>query len=210
MKRRGIKLKTRVLISIILGGVGFILTFGDGWDSIKWDSYEKIKAVETAIEREFKKEPEPDWSTIEEITGSLCWENQKIAKAKALSRYKEEPINIVEVWYRSSWDNRFEDSKKHWRTLPFKILTCFGVATLVFVVLAILTFLLLTIISWLIPRLSQLWDFLLDEISEMSQAIQGKRDRCPGSKKEEEDPGKGKIEDDTLQSKAQEIEQENQ
>ncbi|MBU1615798.1 hypothetical protein KJ693_10905 [bacterium] len=53
---------------------------------------------------------------------------------------------------------------------------------------------------------TSLWGSLLDGISELSQAIQGKRNRCSESKEKGKKPRKGKIEDDTLQSKAPEIE----
>lgn len=187
MEKKSIKLKTRFLISVLLGIVALIIGFSVSMSEPSGDTPEKIKEVETAIKnmcQDIGKEQKikfddgaivdvicagPTWEKIEEITNSLVYANQKIAKAKALLYYQVNPIPEIFSWDKYLWESRNEISKEDWaiQTLNSRISISIGIAALSCLGCIIGVFLLLIIVNWL-------WYFLLHRISELSQAVQGK------------------------------------
>ncbi|MCE5341245.1 MAG: hypothetical protein LLF92_08990 [Planctomycetaceae bacterium] len=187
MEKKKIKLKTRVIVSIILGTIGLVIGFCASWSEPNGDTPQKIKDTEIAIEKlcadigkksqDIKGNPEWmkddilvafSWKDLEKITNSLIYQNEKIAKAKALIRCESNPIPQY-AFDDYLWNIRFEVSNEKWQiqTTSSRIFLGIGIAILSCFGTIVGTFLTLTIIPWL-------WYLLLGRISELSQAIQGK------------------------------------
>jgi hypothetical protein len=190
MEKKKIKLKTRFLISIVIGILAFIIGFCISWTERSGDTPEKIKETEQAIEKLCMyigkeggdvKDGEANvpawrrdvilafsWKDLEKITDSLTYQNEKIAKAKALIRCEANPIPKYS-FDDYLWNDRYEVSNHEWKiqTIGSRIITGIWIAVLSCIVTAVGIFLILTIMSWL-------WYFLLERISELSQAIRRK------------------------------------
>lgn len=187
VEKKKIKLKTRVIVSIILGTIGLVIGFCASWSEPNGDTPQKIKDTEIAIEKlcadigkksqDIKGNPEWmkddilvafSWKDLEKITNSLIYQNEKIAKAKALIRCESNPIPQY-AFDDYLWNIRFEVSNEKWQiqTTSSRIFLGIGIAILSCFGTIVGTFLTLTIIPWL-------WYLLLGRISELSQAIQGK------------------------------------
>jgi hypothetical protein len=183
MEKKKIPSKTRIIIALVCGCIcligGFIVSFNDR----SGDTTEEIRHVEDAIDIECadigKVEHDsnidanlvllaPSWDKIGTITRPLIYTNEKIAKAKALLRCQANPIPSGSL-ENYLWENRFDISKQDWKiqSIGSRILGSTFVATIAFFVSIIVTYLTLTIGTWL-------WYFLLNRISELSQAIRGK------------------------------------
>ncbi|MDD5010666.1 MAG: hypothetical protein PHQ00_00915 [Phycisphaerae bacterium] len=177
MEKKKIKLKTRVLISVVFGVFALIIGFCISWAERSGDTPEKIRETEQTIEGLYKEADKETqdifdrisfWENIEKITNSLLYQNEKIAKAKALIHCKESPIPSGS-FDEYLWDNRYEVSSHKWmiQTFGSRILVGIGIAILSCLGTTISIFLILAIAPWL-------WYFLLGRLSELSQAIQGK------------------------------------
>lgn len=188
MEKKKIRFKTRLLISISLGIIALIVAFFVSWNNPSGDTPEKIKEAETAIEKEFedigkvkeeivdKETGEtiklvdlgPTWEKIDQITNSLIYTNEKIAKAKALLHYEENPIPSYS-WWAYLWENRYTIGNQDWKIQSYssRIVISLRIALLSCIGSIVVILLILTLMPWL-------WYFLLDRISELSQAIQGK------------------------------------
>ena len=186
MEWKKIPSKTRLLVALILGGVALITGFVISLNNPYGNTIDETQQVENAINEEFataeemikKGEKKGDrfadlvygveFEKIEEITGPLVYTNQRIAKAKALLRFDENPIPSYSFDY-SLWTNRFDISKQDWKIQSFssRILTGTGIGFGVFFATTIIAYLILTIVPWL-------WYCLLNRISELSQAIRGR------------------------------------
>jgi len=108
------------------------------------------------------------WEKVDEITSQLVYENKEIAKAKALLHFENNPVPS-DLFDSYLWKNRFDVSKQNWKiqTSYSRILTSTGIGFGIFFAVSIITYLILTIVS-------RLWYFLLNRISELSQAIRGR------------------------------------
>ena len=179
MNNKKIKLKTKLLISCILGIIGIIIAFPLMWDNRYGNTPEEIKQVEITIKKitqkptelDFLPDWDPDWNEIEKITEPLVYENERIAKAKALLYYKENPMpeKKLRLLFDDLWRERHIIRKQDWKiqTTTSRILISSGVAILTGIGTILCVFLLLTIIPYF-------WCFLLQRINELSRAIQGK------------------------------------
>lgn len=176
------ELKTKLLISFICGIIGIIIAFPRVWDNRYGNTTEEINRIENSIRDLFQKAPllkesnngrarlVPAWSEIEKITEPLVYENQRIAKAKTLLYYKENPMpELLVDNLNNLWEERQVISKQDWKiqTTISRILISSGVAILIGIGTVLCIFLLLTIIP-------HFWCFLLQRINELSRAIQGK------------------------------------
>ena len=191
MEKKKITLKTRLLISASLSIIAFIGVFIFSWTNSSGDYPEKIKEIEAAIEKEIgnigkdkvitykdklgeTRELIDDldiftWVNIDQITEPLNYSNEKIAKAKALVHFKKNPLSSTDYLWSDLWEKRFEVSKQNWKieTFKSKIFKSLGLGVVALVGSVIIVFLILLIIPWL-------WYFLLERLSEVSQAIRGK------------------------------------
>lgn len=179
MEKKKIKLKTRFLFSVVLGILAFIMGFCGSWFARFGDNPQKIKETELAIKElcnDIGKEGDFkgsillafSWKDLEKATDGLVYENERIAKAKALICCKEKPA-YMPSFREYLWEARYEVSSREWVIQAFgsRVLIGLGMAVLSCVGMAIGIFLILTIIPWL-------WYFLLERISELSRTIQGK------------------------------------
>jgi hypothetical protein len=151
-----------------------------------YPQYNDMNDVELATKTHAKYYPEKDfndfarhffnkiakeeftWEGIDKITSPLVYENERIAKAKALLRFNENPIPSYS-FDNNLWTERFDISKQDWKIQSFssRIVTSAGKGFVLFFVSIIISYLILTVIPWI-------WYFLLDRISELSQAIRGR------------------------------------
>jgi hypothetical protein len=137
------------------------MPIGFGFDSV-YDNNEtgtkKIRLISESC----------SWEELEKITRSLVYDNEKIAKAKALVLCKSNPIPDYSL-DDYLWNDRYEVSNHEWKIQTFgsRVLVGLGIAVLYSIGTAVGIFLILTIIPWL-------WYFLLGRIIELSRAIQGK------------------------------------
>jgi hypothetical protein len=185
MENKKIKFKIRILLSCIIGVTIGVITFPIVWNNPFGNTTEEINQVENAIEQMFQKQGEigsvHDWINVEEIISPLVYENGKIAEAKALMHYSDNPIqerlseNIVSYGYL--WLEKDEVSQQPWKiqtklsrfiiSLGTSVLSCLGSIISVFLILTFVPIMLFIFIS-------KVWYFLLKRISELSKAIQGK------------------------------------
>ena len=107
----------------------------------------------------------PPWSELEAIWEPLTWQNQRVAKAKALLHYDSNPSSFESY----AWDGRFVAASEPWhveeagqfllRRLQGAAIGGAGGFGAVFAFLLLL--------SWL-------WKFLLARLREVSDAIRGR------------------------------------
>jgi hypothetical protein len=182
MEKKKIPSKTRVFISLILGCtfliVGFVASFNEPWGN----TTHEIRQVEDAINKEFSLEDSEmwrpksavlvldlkQWGKIKKITSPLVYENERIARAKALLHFGNNSVPSL-FFDESIWESRSEISKQEWIIQSFssRILTSMGIAASIFFASTIISYLVLIIVPFL-------WYFLLSRISELSQAVRGK------------------------------------
>lgn len=181
MEKKKIPSKRRILIALIFGGIfligGFIVSFNNPYGN----TTEEIQQVEDAIGKKFGSPFEqfkivalakPDdferfWTEINK-TIQLAYENERIAKAKALLYFENNPIPSYS-FDNNLWTERFDISKQDWKIQSFssRILKSVSKGFGLLFVSTIITYLILTIVTCL-------WYFLLNRISELSQAIRGR------------------------------------
>ncbi len=187
MKNKKIKFKIRIILSCIIGVIAGIITFPNVWDSPSGNTPEEINQAENVIEKLFQKLGEinfvPDWSSVEEITSPLVFKNKRIAKAKALMHYSDNPLPIPDpknkfsLVFDNLWDERHKISQQPWKiqTKLSRFLISFRTSTLACIGSILSTFLILTFVPILLfIFIPKAWYFLLKRISELSKAIQGK------------------------------------
>jgi len=187
MEKIKANLKKCLLISIISGILASIAAFVISWSNPSGDDPRKIKQVEQEIQKlcvgigketEFinnktgnKFNATPlcfSWQELENITTSLIYENEKIAKAKALTYCKANPIPEYSFW-TYLWNEKEKISSSEWKiqTVNSQILTDSGIALLCGIGSLSGIFVGLIVLFWV-------WYFLLERISELSRSIQGK------------------------------------
>ncbi len=179
MEKKKIPSKIRVFIALVLGGIFLIGGFVVPFNNPHGNTIEEIQQVEEEIDTipkhrltldEMATIPKSELmlEEIDKITSSLVYTNQRIAKAKALLLYFKENPKPSDSYDSYLWENRFDISKQDWTIQNFssRILTSTGIGFGIFFASSIVTYLILTIVPWL-------WYFLLNRISELSQAIRG-------------------------------------
>lgn len=186
MKTKKLNLKIRIILSFILGLIAGIITFPTIWNDSSGNTPEEIRQVESAIEKLFQKQGEidfiPDWSNVEKLTSSLVFENERIAEAKALMYYSDNPFlkpdhenrselsgdNLLNEKHKEPnrfagimdgvndnlWSERHKVSQQPWKiqTKSSRFLTSFGISIISCIGVSISTFLILTFIP-IIPSL---------------------------------------------------------
>ena len=194
MEKKKIKLKHRIVIAIIGAIIALVMGFIEVWNNPSGDYPEKIASIEKTLNNEIKnigkeiikirnkesgevKEITDDlgiftWEKIEQITRPLTFENERIAKSKALLYYKQNPIPSLsprDLLLDDLWQERYKISKKQWSVQRFaaRLFKSLGIGFIYCVATLISTILLLTIIPWL-------WYFVLERIGELSKTIQDK------------------------------------
>lgn len=216
MRKIRIKLKDRFIISLVVGIIALTIGFLIMQDNINQqrDTHKEIKRVQnnvTSLLQEIKayasaETPKENphfeyllednnlWEEIIELTSSLTYRNEQIAKAKALMHFEKKPfpdedydkddplsVSLADILHELPddyiWHNKEELSKRDWKTVSIlEILwKSFGVGVLAGVGGGLAIFLMLTIIPILIfTFIPMCWKFTLKRISELSKAIQGK------------------------------------
>jgi hypothetical protein len=107
----------------------------------------------------------PSWAELEPMWRSLTWNNQQVAKAKAMLHWSSKPTDLESY----TWDKRSSLAAQPWQVegkrklLAKRILFASGGAVAGF----LLTFIALALLVWS-------WRFLLARIRELSDAMRGK------------------------------------
>lgn len=169
MEKKKIPLKTRIIIALVFGGIFLISGFFVSFNNPYGNTTQEIQQVEDAIGKEFadigkvthefdEKSGKtfelvclgPTWEKIQEITRPLVYENERIAKERALLRFNENPIPSYS-FDNDLWTERFDGSKQDWRIQSFisRILKSTGKGFAFFFVSIIIVYLILTVVPWL-------------------------------------------------------------
>lgn len=155
-----------------------VVGFFFAWDEQqrKHDTLKEIISVEKNIETLFNSKMGtelPLWEEIERITDMLVVPNKESIQAKALLNYKENPISrgnlFADLIVDELWENRYQLSKQKWQV---QTTACRTLISLVRSIgWSIVTILFVFFILTLVP---ELWYFILERVTELSQAIQGR------------------------------------
>ena len=165
----------RKLISFGLCFIALLISLPTAWNRQTGDTTEKIKQVESAIKDIYQSKDGlhfvPDWNETEmnKLNDGLAPENKSIATAKALMYYDENPIPRPDIFDKIEWEGRFTTSQQPWkiRTTSSKVLSTVAIA----VGIGVATTLAALFLLFVMPLI---WFFILQRISELSKAIQGK------------------------------------
>jgi hypothetical protein len=165
----------RKLISFVLGFIALLISFPTVWNRQAGDTPEKIKQVESVIKDIYQDKDGlhfvPVWNETEmnKLTDDLATENKSIATAKALMYYDENPIPRPDIFDKIEWLGRFTTSQQPWKiqTTSSKVLSSVAIA----IGIGLSTTLAALFLLFVLPLI---WFFMLQRISELSKAIQGK------------------------------------
>lgn len=161
-------MKQRLTVSVgvgILVGVLAAAAVRHTGDTAKALAETQSKLSALTFEESKNYVDEPLWSQVESLAAPLVRENARIAKAKAMLRYRANP-NGAEI---DLWESRKSVAQHPWRveTPAGFALKRVGVGFVGLVIGTIATLLSLATVSWA-------WRFFLDRVRELSSAIRGR------------------------------------